>query len=333
MASVVIGVGTSHSPQLSTDVDVWPIHAERDRSRSDLRDVDGEVRSFEEISARRSATLAPELDEGVWQQKYERCQAGIDELSTRLAAAAPDVVVIVGDDQRELFLDDVNPVFAIFWGDVLHEIALTDRQIAELRPGMKEAMWAWHSETGEDYHVHSGLARHLIESTVAEQFDVAQFTRQPAGRGLGHAFVFVRRRLLGTARPAIIPIFVNTFFPPNQPSAARCYEFGRAVRRAIESWPEDLRVAIVGSGGLSHFVIDEDFDRDVLAALHTADPAAIGALGQDKLQSGTSEVRNWIVAAGACEGMDMTVHDYVPTHRSDAGTGVGMAFATWEHVP
>jgi hypothetical protein len=56
----------------------------------------------------------------------------------------------------------------------------------------------------------------------------------------------------------------------------------------------------------------------------------VAALPLDRLESGTSEIRNWIAAAGALEGLDMHVVDYVPSYRSEAGTGVGMAFAVWD---
>ena len=54
---------------------------------------------------------------------------------------------------------------------------------------------------------------------------------------------------------------MNTYYPPNQPNPKRCYDFGRTLRSAIEAWPTKARVAILASGGLSHFVVDEDLDH------------------------------------------------------------------------
>ena len=64
------------------------------------------------------------------------------------------------------------------------------------------------------------------------------------------------------AQPAIpiVPVFINTYFAPNQPPPARCHALGQAIRTAIESFPGDARVGVVGSGGLSHFAVDEEFD-------------------------------------------------------------------------
>jgi aromatic ring-opening dioxygenase catalytic subunit (LigB family) len=71
----------------------------------------------------------------------------------------------------------------------------------------------------------------------------------PPARHFGHAFGFVIRRLLGDGQIPVVPLLLNTFYPPNQPSPARCYALGKALRQAIEAYPEDLRVAVVASGG------------------------------------------------------------------------------------
>ena len=161
------------------------------------------------------------------------------------------------------------------------------------------------------------------------EFDVAQFTRQPEQRSVGHAWTFVKRRLMGGRSVPMVPVMINTYFPPNQPSPKRCYAFGEALRRAIEAWPGDERVCVVASGGLSHFVIDEALDQRVIAGLANHDAADLAAIPMDKLQSGSSEILNWICAAGALGHLEMTLHAYIPAYRTRAGTGCGMAFATW----
>ena len=65
----------------------------------------------------------------------------------------------------------------------------------------------------------------------------------------------------------MVPVMVNTYYPPNQPTPKRCYAFGQAVRKAIESWDSDKRVALMASGGLSHVVIDEEIDAMVIDGL------------------------------------------------------------------
>jgi hypothetical protein len=152
---------------------------------------------------------------------------------------------------------------------------------------------------------------------------------QPAGRSLGHAFTFVRRRLRLAAEVPIVPVLLNTYFPPNVPGPARCWRLGEALRAGIESWDAGARVAVFASGGLSHFVVHEELDRAVLAGLASGDGAALGQLPGGLLRSGTSETLNWITAGGALGGLSFELLDYIPAYRSPAGTGCGMAFAAW----
>ena len=130
----------------------------------------------------------------------------------------------------------------------------------------------------------------------------------------------------------IVPVFVNTFWQPNPPAASRCYDFGVALGAAISSFPEDLRVGVVASGGLSHFVIDEELDRGFLQALVAKDKEFMVSLKDDELRSGTSELRNWVAVGGALASSELTaqVIDYLPCYRSEAGTGCAMAFMAWQ---
>jgi chromosome segregation ATPase len=91
----------------------------------------------------------------------------------------------------------------------------------------------------------------------------------------------------------------------------------------------DRRVGVAASGGLSHFFVDEELDRHVLDMLAKKDADALAALPLHKIESGSSEIRTWIAAAGAVEHLEMQLVDYVPCFRSEAGSGVGMAFAIW----
>jgi 3-O-methylgallate 3,4-dioxygenase len=128
-----------------------------------------------------------------------------------------------------------------------------------------------------------------------------------------------------------VPFIINTFYPPNQPSVRRCFSLGRALADTIAARDADLRVAIIGSGGMSHFVVDEELDRTFLDAMKRKDADALISIPPYNFRSGTSELKNWIPVAGAMKemGLDMTVIDYQPLYRSAAGTGSGMAFAYW----
>ncbi len=238
--------------------------------------------------------------------------------------------MVIGDDQRELFVDDGIPAFACFTGTELVDMKPDEEAFAKLPKGIQAAYWAVHGEERGTHQIAQELSAHVAEQLARADFDLTVFTRQPAGRTLGHAFTFPRYRLGLPASTPIVPVFVNTYYPPNVPSAARCYELGRVLRRAVETWEPDVRVAVIASGGLTHFVIDEALDRGVLDAIAARDAAALGAIPRDKLRSGNSEILNWVTAAGALEGLAATVVDYVPGYRTPAGTGTGMAFARWE---
>jgi hypothetical protein len=122
---------------------------------------------------------------------------------------------------------------------------------------------------------------------------------------------------------------LNALYPPNQPTPRQCVEIGKAIAQAIAASPDDARVGVVASGGLSHFVVDETLDRQVVRGLKDNDLAALAALPLHKLNSGNAEIRNWICAAGALESLRMERIDYVPGYRTRAGTGVGLCFAIW----
>jgi hypothetical protein len=326
MASIVVGIAASHSPQLSTPSELWRLHAERDQQNKQLH-YRGAVYDYGRlVEARRDEHLERELSDDIWLDKHRRCDSGIDGLAATLASAAPDVVLIVGDDQREMFLDDGMPTLAVYWGETVECIPKPED---ELPPSLRPARWANYGEEREVYQCVPGLGRHVVERMMVEGFDVAQLRQQPEGRSIGHAFNFVKIRIMRDRVAPMLPVMVNTYFPPNQPTAGRCYAFGKALRRAVESWDGPERVAVVASGGLSHFVIDEELDQKVLGAFSSRDGERIAAIPQDELVSGTSEIRNWIVVAGATEHLDLEVLDYVPTYRSPAGTGCGMAFARW----
>jgi hypothetical protein len=170
---------------------------------------------------------------------------------------------------------------------------------------------------------------------MAQGFDPGQTTKLPVGpqgtNAIQHAFGFVFRRIMRDDVPPTVPVYVNTHYAPDRPSPQRCVQFGAALANAIASWKSDKRVALIASGGLTHYVIDETFDRGVLEAMKSADIAALEAIDERLLEAGTAELQNWlpVVSAMATLGKHMTLIDYVPCYRSQAGTGTAMAFVTW----
>lgn len=101
------------------------------------------------------------------------------------------------------------------------------------------------------------------------------------------------------------------------------------IARAVATLPGDARVGIVASGGLSHFLVDEELDEEIFRAIRAKDADALRALPRAKLNSGSSEIRNWICVAGAMEALDVSWTGYVPGIRTEAKTGTGLGFALW----
>ena len=330
MAELVLGMGTSHSPQMSSGTGYWEGHAGRDRANDFLVDVDGQVRSFDDLLAKAPPSIVDELKPDVWESKWCRAQDAIAGLVKRLADAAPDVAVIVGDDQHELFGEDGNPAIGLFLGEELWDAGLGEAERAKLPPDILPAQWAAHAPDRESYRVAQDLSGFLAESLTLAGFDIGVFSVQGSDRTLGHAFTFPRRRLQLSPDVPILPVALNAYYPPNVPPPARCWALGRALRRALEEWPGQERIALIASGGLSHFVISEELDRQVIKALADGDEKIVAGLPRDVLRSGSSEILNWLVVGGALADWDFDLLDYVPAYRSPAGTGVGMAFATWQ---
>ncbi len=336
MAEIVFGFGTSHGPLLATPPQEWDLRANVDRRNKELAYRDGTF-DFEKLYALRKGDHFEQQNAmDVRAERHARCQAQLDVLATRLTEIKPDALVIVGDDHHEWFLDDIQPAFSIFHGKEVFNRALTkaeeDDKIAN---GNGYAMKIYYPQKDEIYPCPAGLAAHMVRHAVQENFDVTALGAQPhdagAKRQLGHSYGFIYRRVLASKPVPLIPILVNTYYPPNQPTPKRCLDFGRALGRAIHAWPGRERVAVVASGGVSHFVVDEDFDHRLLNAMQKRDYATLAREPDIHFRSGTSECKNWLVVAGmlAETKLDMALLDYVPCYRSEAGTGSGMAFATW----
>lgn len=330
MANIVLGLAASHSPQLSAGADMWFRHAARDRNRPELLGLDGEFHSYDELVASAPDHIAGELDPEICSAKYERTQAGLIHLQEKLAEVKPDIAIVIGDDQWELFRDEGVPTFALYLGDQLYDEPKAPEVVAGLDQSLQAAQWAQHGDAMAWHQTHAELSAAITDHLCVREFDIARFTTQMPDRTLGHAFTFPRYRMALPIETPIVPIFINTYFPPNVPTPGRCFDLGVAMAEAIRNWQSDARVAVITSGGLSHFVVDERLDQQVLDGLRTGDRELLAAIPRNYLRSGNSEILNWICAAGALTDLAPTIVDYVPGYRSEAGTGTGMAFAYWD---
>jgi 3-O-methylgallate 3,4-dioxygenase len=255
----------------------------------------------------------------------------MQRLRQTVGAAGLDALIVMGDDQNESYREDCRPAFAIYFGDTIRNGNTQHQTYSHFPDWYIENRQGFFEPQGpRDYPVDSALAVHLIESLMDMGFDIASSKCLPQGEGEGHAIAYVHRQVMDAGSPVpAVPIFLNTYFPPNQPRPQRCYQFGQAVRKAVENFPADGRIGILASGGLSHFLVDEDFDRAILKACADKDAAFLQRLPRNKLNAGSSEILNWVALAGAVEHLDLNWREYVPGYRTPAGTGTGLSFATW----
>ncbi len=335
MAEIVLGLASSHGPQLLTPPQHWRLREEADRANKALH-FRGQVYDFDTLAALRAGENIPaQATAEARQAHYDRCQAAMASLVEAYRSAAPDVAIIFGNDQFEVFTEVNIPVFSVFLGDAVESIPKTPEQKAMIPAGAAFAESGYYPDVPTRYPCAPELGRHLIERLVASDFDVAQSARLPVGRmgtnSVPHAFSFIYRQVMKDEVIPHVPVMVNTHYPPNRPSARRCIDLGTAFAKAIAAWDSPARVALIASGGLSHYVIDPDLDRDFMAAVEARDHDRIGAIPENRYEAGTAEIKNWLPLVGAVDaaGLKMTMSEYVPCFRSEAGTGNAMGFACW----
>lgn len=330
MARIVLGIGASHSPLLTLTAEQWVHRASADYASKALNLSDGRLLPYEQVLAELGPRAADVISPEILNAKERGCQAALDRLGDELAKASPDLVVIVGDDQRELFSAANQPAIAIYHGD---NITMSDKYGGdhELPGWVKDMGRGWLMDQNHVVPAAPAFALELIQGLMDENFDVATSDRveDPDKAGFGHAYGFIVKRLFQGRSIPVVPILLNTYYGPNVPTAQRAHDLGRALARVIGRSQTDLRVAIIASGGLSHFVVDEELDHRVLDALASGDHGPLRTIPRGALNSGSSEILNWIVVAGALEEFPLLWKEYFPLFRTPAGTGVGSAFAAW----
>lgn len=230
---------------------------------------------------------------------------GYEPVAEWLAKKKPDVLVFFYNDHATGFFFDLYPTFALGVG--------AEFQIADEGAGRRPL---------PPLKGHPGLAQHMAESLVNDEFDMAMFQNRPLDHGCNSPL-----SLMWPHEPdwpaAVVPIAINVLQFP-LPTAMRCYKLGQAVRRAVLSYPEDLSVVIVGTGGLSHQVHGErtgfnntDWDMRFLE-LFQNDPAELTRMRHaDYARLGgfeSVEVIMWLAMRGALTERIVKVHQnyYLP---------------------
>jgi len=258
---------------------------------------------------------------------YEPLQQWIDDRK-------PDVMVFVFNDHVTSFFFDHYSAFTLGVGEKF-PVADEGGGARDLPPAIG----------------HPALARHIGQALMADEFDMSFFQDKPLDHGLFSPLSMLARRKADGSWPApIIPLVVGVLQFPI-PSARRCYKLGQSLRRAIESYPEDLKVAIVATGGLSHQVSGEragfnntpwdmqfleliEKDPERLCELTHAEYAEYGGFEG-------SEVIMWLVMRGALSANIRKIHQsyYLPSmtaiataiYENEAAAEVGSDAREYRH--
>ena len=186
-------------------------------------------------------------------------------------------------------------------------------------------------EDREDRHypVYAGLAEHIISGLMERDFDITAVKAWWGSNSRGMPTRSSTGATWGAPIP-IVPVFLNTYYPPNQPSPRRCQNLGIAIRDLVARFPRDIRVGILASGGLSHFLVNEKLDRKRGHRDQGERLRGTEVLAQRSCCTPARQNPNWITVAAAAKDLGLDWIDYVPAYRSRAMTGVGLCFAALE---
>ena len=234
-------------------------------------------------------------DDPAWAPLFK----GYKPVADWLAEKKPDALVFFYNDHATTFFFDLYPTFALGIG--------AQFEIADEGAGKRPL---------PPMRGNVDLSIHIAESLVNDEFDITTFQDRPIDHGCASPLP-----PLWPHAPdwpgVIVPIAINVLQFPI-PTAKRCYKLGQALRRAIESYPEDLKVVVVGTGGLSHQVHgeragfnNEEWDMEFLD-LFVKNPEELTKLRHaDYIRRGGAESVEqimWLAMRGALEGEIRELH-------------------------
>ena len=245
----------------------------------------------------------------------DRLSAAYRELGRQLSAVKPDVIVEIAPDHWSNFFINNLPNVCIGVGET-HD--------GPPEPFLKN--FPYNPMQGSP-----DLAMHILKTALDNDFEPSVSYRMKLDHGFCIPLMWMELEHL----PPIVPIVINSLEEP-MPSLKRCLAWGKLIRKAIESFPANVRVALLTSGGLSHSIgeptmgaIDEKFDHDCIAAFRNGGELPLLAFLDSNLAgagNGSHEVRNWLVAHGAAQGTGFELVDYFPVPEVYVGCG----FAAWK---
>ena len=263
------------------------------------------------IGASHAPSIAHAYDKGLQREAlWAPLFAGYVPAKAWLAAAKPDLLIVLYNDHMNRFFFDAYPTFALGVGErhPLADEGWGKRDFPEL-PG--DADFAWH----------------LAQSLVADEFDPTICQEM----AIDHGILSVLPLLCETPWPApVIPLAVNVIQHP-LPTARRLWKLGHALRRAVESYGRDLRVVVIGTGGLSHQLhgsrfgfVNPEWDNRFLDLLES-DPEELAAMTHRQyIERGGAESVEMIMWLGMRGALAPRIRRIHRTYYAPLITGYGL---------
>ncbi|HVA12537.1 MAG TPA: class III extradiol dioxygenase subunit beta, partial [Stellaceae bacterium] len=243
---------------------------------------------------------------------WQRVFGGYDFSKKWLAETKPDVVFLVYNDHASAFSLEIIPTFAL--------------GCAESFPIADEG---WGPRPVPVVKGHPDLAWHIAQSTILDEFDMTIVNKMEVDHGLTVPLSL----MVGQPKEwpfKVIPLCVNVIqYPP--PTGHRCYMLGKAIRKAIDSFPQDLRVVIFGTGGMSHQLqgpragfINSVFDNSFLDRFVTDPQSLVKIQHLEYIREAGSEgieLVMWLIARGALDDEVRQVHRFYTVPASNTAVG------------
>lgn len=241
-------------------------------------------------------------------ETVEACYGAMGRVREHLAEVAPDALILFGTDHFNTYSLDMVPPWCIGRGDKFD--------------GYADNMPFYAVEGAPEF------AHELLNGLVEEGFELA-FSDEMK---LDHSFMGPLHFVTPNMSLPVVPIFQNCLAAPF-PTPRRCFELGATIRRVVEGMPDGSRVAIIGTGGLSHWIggpdhgrLNEDFDKEFLERFAAGDMEFLRSLTTqviaDELGNGGQEVRNWITVRGAAPDFTVDVVYYEAIYEWLVGAAV-----------
>jgi protocatechuate 4,5-dioxygenase, beta chain len=253
------------------------------------------------------------IDRGRMEDPYWRpIQEGYAPSKKWLAEKKPDVVILVYNDHASAFSLEIIPTFALGCAE---EFPIADE--------------GWGPRAVPVVKGHPDLAWHIAQSVILDEFDLTIVNKMEVDHGLTVPLSL----LCGQPKEwpfRVIPLCVNVIqYPP--PTAHRCYMLGKAIRKAVQSFEQDLRVVVFGTGGMSHQLqgpraglINQEFDARFLDRFAT-DPEALTRIQHVEFvrEAGSEgiELVMWLIMRGALEDDAKEVYRFYHVPASNTAVG------------